>query len=191
MYSDNFSGDRAGSVPAGWTSIGVHCSWTVEQEGTRKVVAHDQWSGYLQAGNAAWSSYALSVDIRPSGWGSEQDGIAFGIVDGGRYSLQIVGGTSLVLTKDHAGTTTTIASVPYAFSPYSWYTLTASMSGGSITASVNGVALIHAYDSTSTGGQIELVANDPVVFTNVIVKQVSPGSPPTITLPTPTPSLRP
>lgn len=186
LFSDNFGADALGGAPAGWSNVGVNSSWTVQGSGS-KCVAHSGWTGYLTAGASAWSNYALTASIKPSAWASEDDGLLLAMSDGGHYSLDIVGGNQLVLTRFVKGTTTQLASIQYAFSPYAWYTLTVQMTGGTITVLLNAAAVMQVADSALTSGYIGLEANDPVSFAGIDVTQLTGGTPPPIS-PSPPPA---
>ncbi|HUY10425.1 MAG TPA: LamG-like jellyroll fold domain-containing protein, partial [Candidatus Dormibacteraeota bacterium] len=168
IYSDNFQADAVGSAPAGWTPSGAGSDWTVQSESGIHVLSHSAWTGHARVGNANWAEYSFSAAVKPSAWASEDDGLMFGWRDGGHYSLDIVAGNRLVLGKWANGTWTQLASTAYAFSSR-WYTLRVDMSGGALTAYVNGVSLLHASDATFTSGAIGFEANSPVQFGDVQV----------------------
>ena len=176
LLSDNFESDALGSLPAGWTGYGVNAVWTVQTQGSR-VLNHAGWSGYIKAGSTSWSNYLYSVSVLPSAWASEQDGLLFALTDGGHYTLDIVGGTTLVLSKNVNGTSTQLATAPYTFAASRWYNLSVSLGGGSITAYVDGTSILQASDSTFSAGSVGIEANDPVSFDNVAVTQPASGVP--------------
>jgi pectate lyase len=177
MLADNFEGDALGSTPAGWSGYRINCVWNVQTQGTH-VLTHSGWAGSQQIGSASWSNYAYSVDVKPSAWASEQDGLIFAVSEAGRYSLDIVGGNQLVLGKWAGGTWTQLASAPYTFSSYRWYNLSVAMPGGSIIAYVNGTQMLRVSDSTFSSGAVGLEANDPVAFDNVVVTALGVWLPP-------------
>ena len=181
VLSDNFEGDAAGSSPTGWTSTALNSSWTVQKQNANQVLSHSGWSGYLSAGNSGWTQYLLSVSVEPSGWASEQDGLVFAHSEAGHYSVDIVGGNQLVLTSSVGGTDHTLAQAAYSFNPWRWYTLSVSFTQGSITAYVDGKAVLHSTDSILSAGAIGLEANDPVVFDNVVVSAAGVPSQPSST----------
>jgi len=170
LLSDNFESEALGSLPAGWTGYGVNAVWTVQAQGSR-VLNHARWSGYIKAGSTSWSNYLYTVSVMPSAWGSEQDGLLFALTDGGHYSLDIVGGTKVVLSKNVNGTSTQLATAPFVFAASRWYNLSVSMAGGSITAFVNGTSIVQVSDASFSAGAVGIEANDPVSFDNVSVTQ--------------------
>ncbi len=167
-FADGFANDALGSSPAGWTMSGVNSTWTVQLEGSR-AVSHGGWSGSLDVANLSWSNYTFSAGVKPSAWASEHDGLIFALSEAGHYSLDIVGGNQLVLGKWVGGSFHQLAAAHYVFSSSSWYTLSVHMTGGSITASVNGTPVLQASDFTFSAGGVGLEANDPVAFDNVAV----------------------
>ena len=113
----------------------------------------------------------MSASVMPSAWASEQDGLLFALTDGGYYSLDIVGGTRLVLSKNVNGTSTQLANAPLTFVASRWYNLSVSLAGGLITAYVNGTSMLQVTDSSFSAGAVGIEANDPVSFDNVSVTQ--------------------
>jgi endoglucanase len=188
VFSDNFESDPRGSTPAGWTASGVKATFTVQQEGSH-FISHGGWSGYIRAGSSSWSNYSLSVSVKPSCWASERDGVMFAVREGGRYTLDIVGGNQLVLGKWVGNIWTKLATAPYVFNPSRWYTLSVYLPGGAITAYVNGAPVMWVADSSFSTGAIGIESNDPFAFDNVVVTQLTgSAAPPPVS---PTPALRP
>jgi pectate lyase len=182
LLSDTFESDALGSLPSGWSSHGLNSVFATQQQGSH-VLNHSGWSGTIQAGSSTWSNYLYTVAVKPSCWASEHDGLLFGLVEGGHYSLDIVGGNKLVLEKKVGSTVTALASAFYTFDPSLWYNVSVSLPGGSITAYVNGVAVLQASDSTFTSGAVGIEANDPVSFDNVVVTQPGTSAPGAVTTP--------
>jgi len=187
LFSDSFGGDPLGAEPAGWSGSGGNSSWTVQGSTDGRFVSHSGWTGYMTSGSSAWSNYALSVSIKPSAWASEHDGLLLAMTDGGHYSLDVVGGNHLVLTRFVQGTATQLASIQYAFSPYVWYSLTVQMTGGTLTVLLNAAPVMQVADSALSSGYVGLEANDPVSFGSVTVMQMSGATPPPVS-PSPPPA---
>jgi hypothetical protein len=163
-------------VPTGWTSSGAYSLFTTQQEGNH-VLNHAGWTGIIKAGSSTWSNYLYTVAVKPSCWASEHDGLLFALHEGGTYTLDIVGGNKLVLEKTVSGTVTVLATASYVFNPSLWYNVSVALSGGSITAYVNGAPVLTVNDSTFTAGAVGLEANDPVAFDNVVVTQLGTSAP--------------
>lgn len=172
LYSDNFAADAAGSSPAGWTSNGPSSTWSVGSENPL-CVTHSGWTGNLVTGGPSWSNYELSVVVRPSAWASEADGFMFAMTGSNHYSVTIVGGNQLVLSKVVSGAETKLAGASYAFGGSTWYTINTFLSGGVVSVYVNSALVIQASDSTLNSGGIGLQANDPVSFASVTVTQLA------------------
>jgi len=182
LLSDTFEGDPLGSLPAGWTSNGLNSVFTAQQQGSH-VLNHSGWTGTIQAGSPTWSNYLYSVAVKPSCWASEHDGLLFAMHEGGRYTLDIVGGNKLVLEKTVNGTVSVLATGFYTFDPSLWYNVSVSLPGGSITAYVNGTPVLQSNDSTFSSGAVGIEANDPVAFDNVVVTQPGTSAPAGVTTP--------
>ena len=97
------------------------------------VLTHGGWSGVIKTGSSTWSSYSLSVSVKPSAWASEYDGVSLAINPRGRYSVYIIGGNQLVVGKWVNGTWTKLAAAPYVFDPSRWYTIKVSLPGGTVS----------------------------------------------------------
>ena len=171
IFSDNFASDPLGFAPSGWVNVGLNCTWTVSD--TSHYVAHSGGSGSLITGSATWSNYALTASIKPSVWASEDDGLLFAVNGSNHYSLLIVGGNQLHLSKSVAGAETSLGTAAYAFNATNWYTITASMTGGVVSLYVNSTLVMQVHDSTFNSGAIGLEANDPVSFDSVTVTQLA------------------
>jgi hypothetical protein len=174
LFADTFAQDAIGSVPVGWSVFGPNAGWSVQLDGSN-VYAHNGWSSSTSAGNRSWTDYTLSVDVKPSAWQSEVDGVDVRYLDSKDfYSLRFVGASSLVFGKQlddgsYSGVWTQLASVPFAYNGASWYRVVITAVGASFTLSVNGQRLIAVSDSALTHGQIGLDAVAPVEYGNVIV----------------------
>jgi hypothetical protein len=178
LYSDTFEGDTVGSIPAGWSVFGTNAGFSVQQNGSH-VYAHSGWQAITTAGNGTWGNYQYSVDMLPSNWGSEVDGVLFRVKDSSNYYfVQYIGGTTLSLHKVVNGSSTGLASTKVTMSASNWHTIQVVASGSSLTVSVDGTQELAATDATFPTGGIGLGGNSPVQFDNVAVSAIgSTGTP--------------
>jgi pectate lyase len=176
LFRDDFEADPLGSTPIGWTPrnatsvSGVH--FTVVQDGSH-AVAHSGWAGILTAdASSSWSNYAVSLDVKTSGWGtSAHEGIAFRFKDAQDYlCLVLVGTKKLVLEEHTSAGVTTLAAVHFASQGGTWYRLQVRAAGSSITGSVDGQQILAATapDSFATGA-IGIRSTSPTEYDNVEV----------------------
>jgi hypothetical protein len=171
IFSDTFVSDPIGSTPFGWRSSGFNSTWTVNQATTADYITHGGWSGDLTTGSPTWSDYVLTTAVLPSCWGSESDRVLFGVQDSGRYSLDIVGGTRVVLTRKAGATSTQLASAAFACNPNHWYRVQIRWTRtGAISVSLDGSQMLNAVDTSWTAGAIGFESNDPFAFGGVLVQ---------------------
>lgn len=98
----------------------------------------------------------------------------FGLQDSGRYSVDIVGGTRIVLMRTIGTASTQLASAAFACNPSYWHNVQIRWThDGTITVSVDGIQLLSGLDSSHTSGAIGIESNDPFAFTNVLVQAAS------------------
>jgi hypothetical protein len=171
LYSDSFTSDAVGSVPAGWSVAGVNAGLSVATgDATHShVYAHDGWSATTSAGNGAWTNYTLSVAVQPSAWLSEQDCIDVRYVDAtDHYAVCFVGGTEMAFLKVAASGTTVLSEVSLDYSS-TWHQLSITAAGSTFTVSLNGQELMTVSDSTFCRGAVGFDVNAPVEFDSVSV----------------------
>ncbi len=188
LYSDNFDSDTVGSLPAGWT-IEVGTTWTVQVDGSNVLEQTSSSTSPLYgiyAGDPTWTDYSLSASVKP-GPGSTVYGTSVVAIDGRRqdannfYTLLVKNGNAWYLGKKVSGNFTTLAWGSTSYNTTTWYTWTLTMTGTTISASINGTTLATVTDSAFSSGNISFKTHDQSEFDNVVV--TSTGSNPT---PTPT-----
>ncbi|HEY7123958.1 MAG TPA: carboxypeptidase regulatory-like domain-containing protein [Ktedonobacterales bacterium] len=188
LLTDDFSGDTVGSVPTGWTQE-TGTSWSVQVDGTNVL---EQTSGNtatlysIVAGSPGWTDYSISASVKP-GPNSTINGSSVVAISGRHkdvnnfYTLLVKNGNAWFLGKKVNGTFTTLATGSTSYNTTTWYTWVLSMTGTSISASINGTTLATVTDGAFSSGNINLTTRAETEYDNVVV--TTTGSAPT---PTPT-----
>ena len=190
LFSDDFESDTVGSVPNGWT-VETGTAWSTQVDGTQVLKQGSTSTSTLYgiaAGSLSWTDYSVSASVKP-GVGSTYYGAVVAL-DGRRqdisnfYTVLLKNGNSWYLGKKVNGVFTTLASGFTSINSSSWYTWTLSMTGSSISASMNGATLSTVNDSTFSAGNIGFKTTAQAEFDNVSVTATGAG-------PTATPSNTP
>ena len=193
LYSDDFESDTVGSLPAGWT-IETGTTWTVQVDGSNVLEQTSSSNTPLYgiyAGDPTWTDYSLSASVKP-GPGSTSYSTSVVAIDGRRqdannfYTLLVKNGNAWYLGKKVSGNFTTLASGSTSYNTTTWYTWTLTMTGTTISASINGTTLATVTDSAFASGNIGFKTHNQSEYDTIVV--TSTGSNPT---PTPTPTNTP
>jgi hypothetical protein len=165
----------------------------VQQNGSNALEQTSANNGTLYgvyAGSSTWINYTLAASVQP-GAGSTTNGTSVVSIEGRYqdandfYGLLVKNGSQWYLGYKQNGNWNTLANGTSAYNTTSWYTWTLTMNGTSISASINGVTLATANDSTFSSGSIGLKTRNQSAFDNVLVTAIGSGSP------TPTPTTTP
>jgi hypothetical protein len=188
LYSDDFESDTIGSVPVGWTPE-VGSSWSVQSDSTQVLKQNNSSTSTLYsifAGDPTWTDYTFSASVKP-GLNSTINGSSVVAIDGRHkdannfYSLLVKNGNAWYLGKKVNGTFTTLATGSTSYNTTTWYTWTLTMTGNSISASINGTTLATVTDGTFTSGNISFTTRAESEIDSVVVTWAGTG-------PTPTPT---
>ncbi|HEX8966816.1 MAG TPA: carboxypeptidase-like regulatory domain-containing protein, partial [Chloroflexota bacterium] len=192
LYSDDFEADTLGALPAGWT-VEVGSNWSVQLNGTQALEQTNSSATPLYgiyAGSPTWTDYSLSASVQP-GPGSTTANTSVVAIDGRRqdvnnfYSLLVKNGNQWYLGKKVAGTWSTLAYGSISYNTTAWYTFTLTMTGSTISASINGTTLATVTDTAFTAGNIGFKTHNQTAYDNVVVTATGAGAP------TPTPTTGP
>jgi hypothetical protein len=173
LYGDTFAGDATGTIPAGWTVGGANAGFTVASNG-QHVYRHQGWSATTAAGNTAWTNYSVNVDVKPSAWQSEVNGVDVRYTDAKDfYSVRFIGAREISFGRmgndgSWSGRWTPLASAQIAYGS-SWHHVTITASGSHFTVSLDGAPLMSADDATFSHGSIGFDANAPVDYGTISV----------------------
>ena len=194
LYSDDFEADAIGAVPAGW-SIEAGSSWSVQQNGSHALEQTSASTSTLygiSTGSPTWTDYTVAASVQP-GAGSDVSGTSVVAIEGRRqdvnnfYSLLIKNGSEWYLGYKLNGNWSTLANGTMSYTTTTWYNWTLTMTGTTISASINGVTLATVKDSTFSAGNIAFKTRNQSAFDNVLVTATGTVTP----TPTPTASATP
>ncbi|MEV0605236.1 pectate lyase [Polymorphospora rubra] len=185
-----FSDDFADGNHNGWSSSGG--SWRVEPvAGDPALVQRGTGAdARVRTGQAGWSDYTVTAEVRPTAWGGADAGagVAARVQGSGNYYYLGVTAGSLVLGKRTGGTLTPLATTALGVTTGTAYTLSLQVSGTALTGRVTGGPTLTASDAAYLTGQAGLVARYAAAgFDDVTVETAPPGPQPTVS-PTPTAS---
>jgi hypothetical protein len=170
LYADSFEADQIGTTPGGWTSSSGG-TWKVieDQSHVAEQTATISGAAELTTGNAAWTSYTESVDVKAPG-GTATYGITGRWHDfNDTYMLLLYNGTRWELAKRVGGTFTQMAYGGFTPVTGNWYTLKLAFNGTTITASIGGTVLATSTDSSLSSGMVGFRTSGVVEFDNVTV----------------------
>lgn len=180
LFSDDFEADALGSVPSNWTIVSG--SWSVQQDGSHVFERTDTSTtseGRVLAGSVSWDNYVYQADVKP---GANASANGFQLIaryiDGSNYYSFGLFNNTWYVKKRVGGTQTTAATGNFAFTNQ-FYTLTFSLQGTTLSASINGMTLVTTTDTSLSRGMIGLSAKNMVELDNVSV--TTNGTPPTPT----------
>lgn len=190
----DFETDSVGALPGGWAPAAG--TWAVGQDASRvlqRTDASTTLKGVVAAGSASWTDYTVRVEARP---GANNPGGMIQIMAryadaNNHYGVLLQQGSQWYLGKKVAGVWVDLASGTRSYNA-GWHTLTLSVQGSAISATVDGVTLATVTDATFAAGEIALAAKSTAAFDNVsvITAAVAPSPSPTPS-PTPTASATP
>ena len=193
LFNDDFEADTVGAAPADWTLQSG--AWQVALDGTQvlRETTSPQASSYIAVGSPSWTDYTVMAQIRPgadNASGTVANLMGRYLDANNHYSLILKNNSEWWLGVKQNGSWSTIANGTFAYNPKSWYTLTLSLVGHTITGAINGQVVGSGTDSTFAAGRIGFEANAASEMDNVFVISGSatpPPPPPPSPTPTPVP----
>jgi pectate lyase len=194
LFSDNFEDGNS----SGWTTSGG--SWSVVTDGSRVLRQSGTGADAMaRAGSTSWTSYTVTARVKPTAFGSSNRFVALLArvrSNTSYYFLALQANNTVVLGKRASGTLTTLASAPFTVSVGTTYSLSLTVSGSSLSGSVDGGPAVSGSDSQFASGQTGFATSfaageldDVVVADAAGPGPTTPG--PTPTTGTPTPSTSP
>jgi hypothetical protein len=195
LFSDNFESYPLASLPAAWTPVSG--SWSVQQDGTQVLEQTNPDTSAekrVLAGSVNWTDYVFQADVKP-GANSPSSGLQLVAreTDSNNYYSFGLWSNTWYLKKRVAGTQTELASGNFTFTSQ-FYTLTFSLQGTTLSATINGSTVVTLTDTSLSSGQIGFGSRAMSEIDNVVVTTngTAPTPTPTATnTPTPTPTNTP
>jgi len=176
LFADNFESYAVGAPPpANWTVGGG--TWDVLYDGSK--VAHTTANGVMFVnvqGGSGWADYRVTASVKvPAGGFAKvvaryQDANNF-------YACGLDNGSTLFLGKVYGGTWYTFATGSYTYAASSWYQVSLTVSGTSLTCTVTDPQSNHTLTITATAsyfsiGPAGLVGSAGAEFDNLTVSLI-------------------
>jgi pectate lyase len=200
LFSDDFQDGNS----SGWSTSGG--TWSVVTDGS--AVLRQSGTGSdaaARAGSASWTNYQVGGSVKPVAYAASTRFVALLArvrSNTSYYYLALEGNDSVVLGKRVSGTLVTLASASLPTTAGTWYGLHLTVSGTSLTGSVDGGPTLTATDSQYASGQTGFATSyasgelDNLLVTDAAGPGPSgsgptgtaPQSPPPTSSPTPTPT---
>jgi hypothetical protein len=183
-----FNADFEGGGTSGWSKSGG--TWSVVADGSQTLRQTNAGSENARtfAGDAGWTDYTLTAKVKPLSFGS--GGFA-GLLARAKssttfYRLALLPGNQAQLQAVNSGSITVLGSSSRTISPGTWYTLSLTVSGSTVSGSVDGSSVGSGSSSASAAGRIGLqTAYASAGFDDVTVT-TGGSTPPTSPTPGPT-----
>lgn len=175
-FADDFEDGNAN----GWTTGGSsYDDWSVVSDGGNSVYYSSSTNeGRTFAGNASWTDYRVQARVKVENFnGSNRTYVAGRYQDGNNYyAASLKGGDTLEIRKKVGGSSSTLASKPYALATGTWYVVALELKGSSIKMYVDGRLELEATDGSLASGGIGLVAYKTATkYDDVLVSDAGGG----------------
>ena len=152
-----FSATFESGGTSGWSKSGG--TWTVVADGSQTLRQTNAGSANARvfAGESAWTDYTVAARVKPLSFGS--GGFA-GLLARSRssttfYQLALLTGQAQ-LQAVNSGSVTVLGSASRSVSAGTWYSVSLSVTGSTITGSVDGATIGSGTSAVSPGGRIGL-----------------------------------
>ncbi|MEU8240103.1 cellulose-binding protein [Actinoplanes missouriensis] len=182
-----FSADFESGSTSGWSKSGG--TWSVVSDGSRVLQQSDTGSERARqfAGSTAWTNYAVQARVKATAFASSAGVVALTARAAGStkmYRLSLSGSNQVRLETMNGSAVTVLGSLAQSISTSTFYTLRLSVSGSTVSGSVNGTSVGSVSDSTIAAGRIGLLTEHAAGRFDDIVVDDATGTPPS----SPTPS---
>jgi hypothetical protein len=144
------------------------------QNGTGPIAIGQFEKTAIAAGDESWQDYTLTASAYPRQ--NDEIGLVFRVQGNDHYRLRLLRdiypGPRLILEKVVKGQVTELASAEHpGYTDHNWYTLAVTAKGATLSASINGVEVLTATDSTLTHGKIGVygIATGDLFYDNIAV----------------------
>ncbi|MBT0767601.1 hypothetical protein KIH74_01610 [Kineosporia sp. J2-2] len=179
--STTFSADFESGSTSAWSKSGG--TWSIVTDGSKALSQTNASSENARefAGDTSWTDYTVSARVKPLSFGT--DGVV-GLLARAKssttfYRLALVSGKAQ-LQAVNSGTVTVLATSSKTISTGTWYKLSLSVSGSTVSASIDGTSIGSASSSLASSGRIGLqTANSTASFDDVTVTTGSTSTPST------------
>jgi pectate disaccharide-lyase len=190
-----FTADFESGSTSGWSKSGG--TWSIVADGSQTLRQTNAGSENARdfAGDAAWTDYTVSARIKPISFGS--GGFA-GLLARAKssttfYRLALLPGNQAQLQAVNSGSITVLGTSSRTVATGTWYSVSLTVSGSTISGSVDGATVGSGTSSVSATGRIGLqtayasAGFDDVTVTGDTTTPTSPTAGPSTSPPTSTP----
>ncbi|WP_229074238.1 cellulose-binding protein [Actinoplanes sp. DH11] len=188
-----FSADFESGSTSGWSKSGG--TWSVVSDGSQVLQQSDTGSERARqfAGSTAWTNYSVQARVKATSFASSAGIVALTARAAGStkmYRLGLTGAGQVRLETMNGSAVTVLGSLSQTVSASTFYTLRLTVSGSTVSGSVNGTAVGSASDSTIAAGRIGLLTERAAGRFDDIVVDDAAVTPPSSS-PTSSPSTSP
>ena len=181
------------SGSSGWSKSGG--TWSVVSDGSHVFQQSDASSARARefAGDTGWTDYSVRARVKATAFGSSTAVAALTArVNSATkmYRLSLVGGGKVQLEAMSGSTITVLGSLSRSLSTSTWYTLGLTVSGHTVSGTVDGTSVGSATDSSISAGRIGLLTENASARFDDVSVDSSPGGG-TTTPPTSPPTTQP
>jgi len=187
LFSDNF---ESGNTSA-WSKSGG--TWSLVSDGSQVFQQSDNTTDRARefAGSTGWTNYTVTARVKATSFASSSSVVSLAARVSSAtkmYRLSLTNSNTVRLEFMNGSTLVTIASLSRTVSTNTFYTLSITVNGSTISGSIDGVSVGSGTDSNISAGQIGLfTATAAGRFDDVSVSDSSTTPPPTTNPPTTTP----
>jgi len=175
-----FSSDFESGSTSGWSKSGG--TWSIVSDGSQTLRQTNASSENARefAGDASWTDYSVSARVKPLSFGS--GGFAGLLVRAKSstsfYRLALLPG-QVQLQAVNSGSVTALGTLTRTVSTGTWYTLSLTVSGSTISGTVEGTTVGSGTSSVSATGRIGLQTGYASAGFDDVIVTTSGGSTPT------------
>jgi hypothetical protein len=189
-----FTADFESGGTSGWSKSGG--AWSVVADGSQTLRQSNAGSENARnlAGDAGWTDYTVSARVKPISFGS---GGFVGLLARARtsttfYRLALLPGNQAQLQAVNSGSVTVLGTSSRTVSTGTWYALSLSVTGSTVTGRVDGTTVGSGTSSVTASGRIGLQTGYASAgFDDVTVTTGAGGGTPPPTGPTSSPTASP
>ena len=180
------SADFENGSTSGWSKSGG--TWSVVSDGSQVLQQSDSSLTRARqfAGTTTWTDYSVQAKVKATAFGSPSGVVALTARAAGAtkmYRLSLTGGNRVQLETMNGSAVTVLGGLGQTISASTFYTLKLTVSGTTISGSVNGTSVGSATDGTIAAGRIGLLTEYAAGRFDDIVVSDGVTTPPTSTSP--------
>ncbi|MFI7547164.1 family 16 glycoside hydrolase [Actinoplanes sp. NPDC049599] len=188
-----FTADFESGSTSGWSKSGG--TWSVVADGSQTLRQTNAGSENARnlAGDAGWTDYTVSARVKPLSFGT---GGFVGLLARAKssttfYRLALLPGNQAQLQAVNSGSVTVLGSSARTVTTGTWYTVSLSVTGSTVTGSVDGAPVGSGTSAVTAAGRIGVQTGYASAGFDDVTVTTGGGSTPTPTTPTSPPTSSP